>query len=125
MGWEIRTFSAWPLSVQEIEYSLTKAARDCRCATRGSQNRRIRPVCETITSRKMEGVLCGPAGRIRGGRRIERGGASRYDERDSLLPPPVLLASERAPCAGLLSGSPRYCSPCRRSAKSPSPQGCR
>src|SRR5512135_390747 len=39
MGWEIRTFSAWPLSVQEIEDSLTKAARDCRCATRGSQNR--------------------------------------------------------------------------------------
>src|SRR5512135_995093 len=39
MGWKIRTFSAWPWSVQEIEDSLTKAARDCRCAIRGSQNR--------------------------------------------------------------------------------------
>src|SRR5512140_967276 len=39
MGWKIRTFSAWPLSVQEIEYSLTKAARDCRCATSDSRNR--------------------------------------------------------------------------------------
>ena len=39
MGWEIRTPSAWPWSVQEIEQSFTRAARDDHSATRGSQDR--------------------------------------------------------------------------------------